>query len=1705
MTTTTTTSNNKNEDVQDDDDDSRKKDDTTGLMTEEGTRTDLLVEDRAELILPDDDAKRREREAISFLPPALAAKREKVMLQKKLKKEQENNNRNNSGSAAAASPLMTSNSPVPRLREAWEARTAAPTSVGEQNTEDQALSFPAARGLMTRTLEEFESKQRSLPSTRDVTLPYLHRLAFRGLRESSETNRATASTETTTTTTRRGVDLPSFRGLRRTAEELAEKERRRRQRRRTLIGALPRTSAPIVKGSLRRQRQQEQQQQPLQTETEHQAEAESVEEEQPSSSTADNLGGQSAEQSSAEAEVQAEEALTEEQPVPTLLLEDSGRGSSTGTASEAERVDASSGEEGLESTTTSPAEIIEADLAVAHLVSEDSALQLMEEAQEVDEQELEEQAQRRQKYQRKYRRRMLACLAASLLAIVVLTVVLGLVFSGRRSQEDLVIIERPPAPSHNQTTPSPTTEAPTAAPTHILKAFIETLPNYTKKSLRNPLSPQSEALEWLSKHQDIVNMSDWRKEQLFALATFYYAFEGPNWPTHKSNDWLVYTRPECDWWSDEAYFIGGYMAGYEHYDVHVCNPSGEFTTLSLDHLQVSKNSPSIPPELAILSSLEYIYLRQNDINASFSHVVPVATLRVMSQLSNLRGLSLYSNSLRGTLPSELGMLTSLESLYLSSNSLRGTLPSELGMLTSLESLYLSSNSFTGHIPSEVGLLTNLWYLDCSHNSFTGHIPSEFGSLTNLFELDLPSNSFTGHIPNELGYSNNLVYLNLSNNSFTGPIPSKLGFFTDLKELDLSNNSFTGHIPIEFGSLTNLFELDLSSNSFTGHIPNKLGYSNNLAHLNLSNNSFTGPIPSELGSWRNLWSLQLSHNSFTGHIPSELGLLTVLRRLYLSNNPALTGTIPCMIKNLVSKTGALAFFHVDNTSLTGTVPEELCFLQSSSCVYEYYSATASKLLSQNCSLTFDCSDELCGCDWCPCSLSHFPLSLQSCSVQSSEYWDLLDYGCDIDSTGCIKSHSSAGTGIGYEIKILCRFRAKQSGNLTVVFFDTLGGSYDHFTVGGKDYSGTTGPEGVLVEAGDLVTWDDAYPYHTDAGFIVCMAGSNMTDAFGPLVKSSTYWDLFAANNSECDIDPEDCIKSHSSAGAGIDYRNHGYCRFRAKQPGNLTVVLFDTDIRYGGDHLSVGGKDYSGTIGPDGILVEAGDLVTWDSDNSHTDAGFIVCMAGSNMTDAFGPLVKSSTYWDLFAATDTECDIDPEGCIKSHSSAGASTYEKNMYCRFRAKQSGNLTVALFDTRDSGYLTVDGTDYSYRIGPEDISVVAGDIVTWNSKGYDIHGSGFIVCMAGSNKGPLFPPVKSSEYWDLFALNNTECDIAPSGCIKSHPSAGPIFYRSNVHCRFRAKQSGNLTVVLFDIDTSYSYGGDHLTVGDKDYSGRSGPEGITVQAGDMVTWESGRYGISNGFIVCMAGSNMTAAFGPLVKSSTYWDLFAANSSECDIDPEGCIKSHAFAGAGTDYENDMYCHFRAKQSGNLSVVFFNTFNWHYYLMVGGMPYSGTSGPEGISVEAGDVLTWRSSDYHSGYDGFIVCMAGSNMTGAFPPPSKSSEYWDLFGANDTDCDIDQSGCIKSHSSAGAGTDYGNGMNCLFRAKQSGNLIVALFDINWDDDLTVGGKDYSGTTGPDHIYVEAGDVLTWRSGPSDRGNGDGFIVCLESSRSKTAATAAPNS
>ena len=124
----------------------------------------------------------------------------------------------------------------------------------------------------------------------------------------------------------------------------------------------------------------------------------------------------------------------------------------------------------------------------------------------------------------------------------------------------------------------------------------------------------------------------------------------------------------------------------------------------------------------------------------------------------------------------------------------------------LMTLNLENNTLKGTLPREIGLLTNLLTLIVSYNNFTGTIPTEIGYLTSLTDFEADSNDFNGTLPTEIGYLTGLTIFYVDENQLTGALPSEIGHFTNATEFFIGKNKFTGTIPTEIGLMSALSEL-----------------------------------------------------------------------------------------------------------------------------------------------------------------------------------------------------------------------------------------------------------------------------------------------------------------------------------------------------------------------------------------------------------------------------------------------------------------------------------------------------------------------------------------------------------------------------------------------------------------------------------------------------------------------------------------------------------------------------------------------------------------------------------------------------------------------------------------------------------------------------------------------------------------------------------
>ncbi|CAB9516987.1 LRR receptor-like serine threonine-protein kinase [Seminavis robusta] len=547
-----------------------------------------------------------------------------------------------------------------------------------------------------------------------------------------------------------------------------------------------------------------------------------------------------------------------------------------------------------------------------------------------------DEAQQNRDQKKRYYKGTIFCLA-----VVPIIIVLILLLSG--------VFEKAPKLSVVISTEAPS-NAPSGSPTVAPTPFIVPLPEYTVNTLQNgPLdSPQERAYRWIRDDPNSEEYSDARKQQRFALATFYYASNGDKGMWTRQDDWMSYDVHECEWFSRWIRLGPDFP--------EICDEEGNYQALILTRNGLSG---SLPQELVLLTKLEVFDVATNEIRGTIpSHI---------GLMTSLYELILDINKLTGEAPSEIGQLTRLECFFVHTNPLTGTIMTEVGLLTNMIDFEWADTSMSGTVPSEMGRLSLLEFLYLHTNSaMTGTIMTEIGLLTKMVDFQWAVTMTKGTIPTEVGLMTQMTALWLDENLLEGPLPSELGLLSNLSlVLSLYTQFLTGTIPTEIGRLTGLESLYLDANSLSGIIPSEVGSCVKAEEIFLEENDLRGTIPSELGGLTLLESIVLSSTSLSGSIPSELGRLSLLIQLNLDGTN-LSGTVPAELGNVGFNRG-IESLKLNDTLLTGEVPADLCDIPE---------------------VSFDCSDHLCGCD-CVCQFVAQGSVESSGRPRASREYDIFD--------------------------------------------------------------------------------------------------------------------------------------------------------------------------------------------------------------------------------------------------------------------------------------------------------------------------------------------------------------------------------------------------------------------------------------------------------------------------------------------------------------------------------------------------------------------------------------------------------------------------------------------------------------------------------------------------------------------------------------------
>jgi len=314
--------------------------------------------------------------------------------------------------------------------------------------------------------------------------------------------------------------------------------------------------------------------------------------------------------------------------------------------------------------------------------------------------------------------------------------------------------------------------------------------------------------------------------------------------------------------------------------------------------------------------------------------------------SKIHGVKLVDNGMKGSIPTEMGLLTSMKILQLDANELTSTIPFQFSALKNLEGIHMSHNELTGPVPDFFASFSALKDVDLSFNLLDGFIPPEMAELQSLEALMLDHNALEGDF-SFFGASpvvqQNMSFFFAENNQFSGMLDETFfEHFPKLEMVDISDNKFGGSLPSSALSQPRLVVLDLHDNMFKGTIPFPETLNEKLRFLALHRNLFDGVIPPAVGNLKYVFHLDLSENSLAGELPIDIGNMTALEYLFVAKNAFDAGPIPEFLSNLsnleelslkstqrmesiptfISGLANLILLDLDDNQLTGGIPTEM---------------------------------------------------------------------------------------------------------------------------------------------------------------------------------------------------------------------------------------------------------------------------------------------------------------------------------------------------------------------------------------------------------------------------------------------------------------------------------------------------------------------------------------------------------------------------------------------------------------------------------------------------------------------------------------------------------------------------------------------------------------------------------------------------------------
>ncbi|KAL4632600.1 hypothetical protein ACB092_04G063300, partial [Castanea dentata] len=364
-------------------------------------------------------------------------------------------------------------------------------------------------------------------------------------------------------------------------------------------------------------------------------------------------------------------------------------------------------------------------------------------------------------------------------------------------------------------------------------------------------------------------------------------------------------------WNDSLHFCEweGVTCGHKHRRVIVLDLSSRGLVGSLS------------PYIGNLSFIRVIQLYNNTIGGQIVDEV--------GRLLRLQILGLSINSFQGKIPANLSHCIKLRYLEVGKNNLSGSIPKELASLSKLEFLAGRNNNLTGGIPPFVGNLSSLQVFSATYNVFGGHIPEALGQLESLNTLTLGDNKLSGLIPPSLYNRLSITFFSMYENELSGSLPTNLLLtLPHLQLFQIYSNQFTGSLPVSLSNASELQSFTVAENNFTGKISVNLGGLHRLNDFIINNNYFRSGDDDEMNFLQSLLNcssllrISLEVNQFEGKLPNVFGNLSTLLTYFAIGQNLIFGEIPLGMGNLVN----LTILLMNDNKFTGTIPADISSLK-----------------------------------------------------------------------------------------------------------------------------------------------------------------------------------------------------------------------------------------------------------------------------------------------------------------------------------------------------------------------------------------------------------------------------------------------------------------------------------------------------------------------------------------------------------------------------------------------------------------------------------------------------------------------------------------------------------------------------------------------------------------------------------------------------------